>query len=250
MGPEVGPAFQRWSRATSFFLLGVRLAGTVEVRAKVFVVFPHHHPPAVLGPLRALCRCGAAEIQPCNKSRGRGPDADRTRAAPFLPLWVGPCLSCGRGNTACAACARSAPGPRPVPSHFIARPAPGPRPLSFPPLMPDGSWTVAYVVKSTKVHWRQWIPKLIRTGMPVEVNQCDNVSGVPDAIFFMPDQSVPCPTRGHKTLARPWRGHGAGVARVIGNLGLGWRGHGAGMARAWRGRGVGVARACDPRPHQ
>eukprot|EP00661_Eupelagonemidae_sp_cell13_P024991 gene24991-biopygen14997 len=31
MGPEVGPAFQRRSRATLSFLLGVRLAETAEV---------------------------------------------------------------------------------------------------------------------------------------------------------------------------------------------------------------------------
>eukprot|EP00661_Eupelagonemidae_sp_cell13_P016534 gene16534-biopygen5273 len=32
MGPEVGPAFQRRSRATLKFILGARLAETVEVR--------------------------------------------------------------------------------------------------------------------------------------------------------------------------------------------------------------------------
>eukprot|EP00661_Eupelagonemidae_sp_cell13_P004146 gene4146-biopygen6857 len=65
---------------------------------------------------------------------------------------------------------------------------------------------------------------------------------------------VSCDPWGHRTLARAWRGHGAGVARAIGIfLLLGWRGRGAGVARAcpvtpgvtghWRGRGAGVARA-------
>eukprot|EP00661_Eupelagonemidae_sp_cell13_P013894 gene13894-biopygen532 len=66
-------------------------------------------------------------------------------------------------------------------------------------------------------------------------------------------------SRGNRTLTRAWRGHGAGVARAIGNLWLGvaraWRGHvlfpqgsqdsGAGVARAWRGRGAGMS--CVPR---
>eukprot|EP00661_Eupelagonemidae_sp_cell13_P025829 gene25829-biopygen19525 len=42
----------------------------------------------------------------------------------------------------------------------------------------------------------------------------------------------PCPPWSHRTLARAWRGHGAGVARAIGNFRLGWRGRGAGMAQA------------------
>eukprot|EP00661_Eupelagonemidae_sp_cell13_P002011 gene2012-biopygen3395 len=37
------------------------------------------------------------------------------------------------------------------------------------------------------------------------------------------------------TLARAWRGRGAGVARATGNIWLGWRGRDVGMARAWRG---------------
>eukprot|EP00661_Eupelagonemidae_sp_cell13_P013605 gene13605-biopygen3525 len=41
--------------------------------------------------------------------------------------------------------------------------------------------------------------------------------------------------RGHRTVARAWRGYGAGVARATGHFWLGWRGRGAGMARAWRG---------------
>eukprot|EP00661_Eupelagonemidae_sp_cell13_P025036 gene25036-biopygen11960 len=40
--------------------------------------------------------------------------------------------------------------------------------------------------------------------------------------------------KGHRTLARAWRGHGAGVARAIeAAFGIGWRVRGAGMARAW-----------------
>eukprot|EP00661_Eupelagonemidae_sp_cell13_P017982 gene17982-biopygen3901 len=35
---------------------------------------------------------------------------------------------------------------------------------------------------------------------------------------------------GHRTLAREWRGHGAGVMRAIGIFGLEWRGRGAGMS--------------------
>eukprot|EP00661_Eupelagonemidae_sp_cell13_P013621 gene13621-biopygen5038 len=42
--------------------------------------------------------------------------------------------------------------------------------------------------------------------------------------------------RGNRTVARAWRGHGAGVARAIGTFWLG-------VARAWRGHGAGVARA-------
>eukprot|EP00661_Eupelagonemidae_sp_cell13_P013221 gene13221-biopygen9549 len=42
---------------------------------------------------------------------------------------------------------------------------------------------------------------------------------------------------GHRTLARAWRGHGAGVTRAIGNFWLG-------VARAWRGRGAGIS--CSP----
>eukprot|EP00661_Eupelagonemidae_sp_cell13_P022355 gene22355-biopygen13272 len=41
-------------------------------------------------------------------------------------------------------------------------------------------------------------------------------------------------------MAQAWRGHGAGVARAMGNFWLGWRGRGA----AWRGRGAGMS--CDP----
>eukprot|EP00661_Eupelagonemidae_sp_cell13_P017168 gene17168-biopygen21855 len=37
---------------------------------------------------------------------------------------------------------------------------------------------------------------------------------------------------GNRTLARAWRGHGAGVARTVAIIGLGWRGRGAGVARA------------------
>eukprot|EP00661_Eupelagonemidae_sp_cell13_P012362 gene12362-biopygen6438 len=45
-------------------------------------------------------------------------------------------------------------------------------------------------------------------------------------------------SRGHRTLARAWRGHGA-VARPVGIFfGLG----GAGVARVWRGRGNRVSR--------
>eukprot|EP00661_Eupelagonemidae_sp_cell13_P011517 gene11517-biopygen10916 len=47
--------------------------------------------------------------------------------------------------------------------------------------------------------------------------------------------------RGNRTLARAWCGHGAGVARAIGNFWLG-------VARAWRGHGAGVARACPVPP--
>eukprot|EP00661_Eupelagonemidae_sp_cell13_P024552 gene24552-biopygen5942 len=46
---------------------------------------------------------------------------------------------------------------------------------------------------------------------------------------------------GHRTLARAWRGHGAGVARTIGHFVV-W------VARAWRGHGAGVARACPVTP--
>eukprot|EP00661_Eupelagonemidae_sp_cell13_P000852 gene853-biopygen6184 len=45
--------------------------------------------------------------------------------------------------------------------------------------------------------------------------------------------------RGNRTLARAWRGHGAGVARAMDILWLG-------VARAWRGHGAGVARAPVP----
>eukprot|EP00661_Eupelagonemidae_sp_cell13_P017039 gene17039-biopygen8299 len=41
----------------------------------------------------------------------------------------------------------------------------------------------------------------------------------------------------HRTVARAWRGHGAGYRHFFG---LG----GAGVARAWRGRGAGMS--CDP----
>eukprot|EP00661_Eupelagonemidae_sp_cell13_P024551 gene24551-biopygen4422 len=34
----------------------------------------------------------------------------------------------------------------------------------------------------------------------------------------------------NRTVARAWRGHGAGVARAIGNFWFGWRGRGAGMS--------------------
>eukprot|EP00661_Eupelagonemidae_sp_cell13_P023803 gene23803-biopygen14902 len=47
--------------------------------------------------------------------------------------------------------------------------------------------------------------------------------------------------RGHRTVARAWRGHGAGVARAVGHF-LAW------VARAWRGHGAGVARACPVTP--
>eukprot|EP00661_Eupelagonemidae_sp_cell13_P022299 gene22299-biopygen11733 len=48
-------------------------------------------------------------------------------------------------------------------------------------------------------------------------------------------------SRGNRTVARAWRGHGAGVARAIGILFcLGWRGRGAGMVRAC----VGIS--CSP----
>eukprot|EP00661_Eupelagonemidae_sp_cell13_P024935 gene24935-biopygen20936 len=40
-------------------------------------------------------------------------------------------------------------------------------------------------------------------------------------------------SRGNRTLARAWRGHGAGVARAIGSVWLG-------VARAWRWRGAGI----------
>eukprot|EP00661_Eupelagonemidae_sp_cell13_P013622 gene13622-biopygen12563 len=43
---------------------------------------------------------------------------------------------------------------------------------------------------------------------------------------------------GYRTVARAWRGHGAGVAPAIGHF-LDW------VARAWRGRGAGMS--CDPR---
>eukprot|EP00661_Eupelagonemidae_sp_cell13_P015470 gene15470-biopygen11236 len=57
----------------------------------------------------------------------------------------------------------------------------------------------------------------------------------------MQDQSVRFTlARGHRTVARAWRGHGAGVARAVGHF-LAW------VARAWRGHGAGVARACPPR---
>eukprot|EP00661_Eupelagonemidae_sp_cell13_P023788 gene23788-biopygen10387 len=46
---------------------------------------------------------------------------------------------------------------------------------------------------------------------------------------------------GHRTVARAWRGNGAGVARAIGHC-L------ACVARAWRGHGAGVARACPVTP--
>eukprot|EP00661_Eupelagonemidae_sp_cell13_P010259 gene10259-biopygen9321 len=42
--------------------------------------------------------------------------------------------------------------------------------------------------------------------------------------------------RGNRTLARAWRGHGAGVARAIGMFWLG-------VARAWRGHGAGTSRS-------
>eukprot|EP00661_Eupelagonemidae_sp_cell13_P010565 gene10565-biopygen4786 len=48
---------------------------------------------------------------------------------------------------------------------------------------------------------------------------------------------------GNRTVARAWRGHGAGVARTIGHVWLG-------VARAWRGHGAGVARACPVPPGQ
>eukprot|EP00661_Eupelagonemidae_sp_cell13_P015154 gene15154-biopygen9700 len=47
---------------------------------------------------------------------------------------------------------------------------------------------------------------------------------------------MPRKPRGNRTLARAWRGHGAGVARAVAYIWLGWRGRGAGMARAWRGQ--------------
>eukprot|EP00661_Eupelagonemidae_sp_cell13_P024037 gene24037-biopygen19385 len=47
-----------------------------------------------------------------------------------------------------------------------------------------------------------------------------------------------CPiSRGNRTVARAWRGHGAGVARATGHF-CPWGG--AGGARAWRGRGAGT----------
>eukprot|EP00661_Eupelagonemidae_sp_cell13_P009152 gene9152-biopygen12192 len=50
----------------------------------------------------------------------------------------------------------------------------------------------------------------------------------------VPQSTVPF--WGHRTVARAWRGHSAGVARAIGIFfWLGWRGRGAGKARAWRG---------------
>eukprot|EP00661_Eupelagonemidae_sp_cell13_P002551 gene2551-biopygen15589 len=69
---------------------------------------------------------------------------------------------------------------------------------------------------------------------------------------------------GNRTVARAWRGHGAGVARAIGHVWLGvaraWRGHGAdyrqflawggaGVARAWRGRGADIS-CCPSGRHQ
>eukprot|EP00661_Eupelagonemidae_sp_cell13_P008560 gene8560-biopygen1605 len=44
-----------------------------------------------------------------------------------------------------------------------------------------------------------------------------------------------------RTVARAWRGHGAGVARAFGHF-LAW------VARAWRRHGAGVARACPVTP--
>ena len=47
-------------------------------------------------------------------------------------------------------------------------------------------------------------------------------------------------TTSENTLARAWRGPGAGLVRA-------WCGPGAGLARAWRGPGAGLARAwCGP----
>eukprot|EP00661_Eupelagonemidae_sp_cell13_P004497 gene4498-biopygen916 len=61
--------------------------------------------------------------------------------------------------------------------------------------------------------------------------------------------SAVTPNRDHRTLARAWRGRGAGYRHLLAWGGAGvaraWRGRGAGMARAWRGHGAGVA--CDPR---
>eukprot|EP00661_Eupelagonemidae_sp_cell13_P007151 gene7151-biopygen7510 len=55
------------------------------------------------------------------------------------------------------------------------------------------------------------------------------------------------PCWGNRTLARAWRGHGAGVARAIGNVWLGvaqvwrWRGAGYRQCLAWGGAGVALA---------
>eukprot|EP00661_Eupelagonemidae_sp_cell13_P004846 gene4846-biopygen7031 len=48
MGPEVGPAFQRRSRATFLFLLGGRLAETVALGIPAFA--PRSGPPHARAP--------------------------------------------------------------------------------------------------------------------------------------------------------------------------------------------------------
>eukprot|EP00661_Eupelagonemidae_sp_cell13_P011804 gene11804-biopygen1861 len=39
--------------------------------------------------------------------------------------------------------------------------------------------------------------------------------------------------RGHRTLARAWRGRGASYRRFLVWVARAWRGHGVGIARAW-----------------
>eukprot|EP00661_Eupelagonemidae_sp_cell13_P023938 gene23938-biopygen2868 len=54
----------------------------------------------------------------------------------------------------------------------------------------------------------------------------------PAPLWIDRNQVAPKRCWGNRTVARAWRGHGAGVARAIGNFWLG-------VARAWRGRGAG-----------
>eukprot|EP00661_Eupelagonemidae_sp_cell13_P010228 gene10228-biopygen22796 len=80
-------------------------------------------------------------------------------------------------------------------------------------------------------------PKLPRQ----EIRKTWLEAGPPSAFSpSAPQLYVLCP-RGNRTLARAWRGHGACVARAIGNFWLG-------VVRAWRGRGADMS--CSPRGSQ
>eukprot|EP00661_Eupelagonemidae_sp_cell13_P022537 gene22537-biopygen23738 len=70
--------------------------------------------------------------------------------------------------------------------------------------------------------------------MPHHSARCGVVS------FFFHEMVPPPPPWGNRTVARAWRGHGAGVARAVGIIWLE-------VARAWRGHGA-VARACPVPP--
>eukprot|EP00661_Eupelagonemidae_sp_cell13_P013915 gene13915-biopygen6549 len=73
MGPEIGPAFQRRSRDTSFFLLGVRLAETVEVSHSAMFTFSSRAEQSSTGFPSFAPRC--------EPPRARAPGAQMIRMA-------------------------------------------------------------------------------------------------------------------------------------------------------------------------